>query len=318
MAPSATSCTLVENDPRPTPEVETLPGTASLDEILSSLCRVGGCIVKQFVSADIVAALAKDFTPLLEAEKGEWSGSFFSAQSRRVYGCCGKSRVFAEEVVGHRMWNAVCDALLSSSHTSFTQYDQVTFTSPPQVCNTTVYSLLPGSEEQALHRDDRIHHAHFPKAEQHYVGRDCGVGLFIAGKASTIENGATRFIPGSHLWDYSLPPPKDRKPAYAVLEPGDAFLMLSGCYHGASANTSKDSERVLYGTFFCKSTLRQEENQYLANDPKVIKDFPDRILRIMGYDISKPFLGWVDMSSPMTHIRREDAVSKVYDQNELI
>lgn len=208
--------------------------------------------------------------------------------------------------------------MLTSTHTSFTHYDQVTFSSPPQVCNTTVYSVLPGSEQQALHRDDRIHHAHLPAATKHYIGRDFGVGLFVAGKASTADNGATRFIPGSHLWDYALPPPKDHVFVQAVMEPGDAFLMLSGCYHGASANVSKSSERLLYGTFFCKSTLRQEENQYLANDSEILKDYPDRILRIMGYEISKPFLGWVEMSSPSAYIRRGDKTQKKAGQNHLL
>lgn len=185
-----------------------------------------------------------------------------------------------------------------------------------------MYNILPGSEEQALHRDDRIHHVHLPATEKHYIGRDYGVGLFVAGKRSTRSNGATRFIPGSHLWDYSLPPPKDHKAAYAEMEPGDAFIMLSGCYHGASQNTCQagdvDSERILFGTFFTRSTLRQEENQYMANDWSVIKDYPDRILRLMGFEISKPFLGWVDMASPMLKIRSADKEQRKLGDNHLL
>jgi ectoine hydroxylase-related dioxygenase (phytanoyl-CoA dioxygenase family) len=252
------------------------------------------------------------------------TGTFFSAQSRRVYGCCGKSLLFAESIVGHPVWNSVCDVLLSSTHTSYTQYKQEILTSPPQVCNTTVYSVLPGSEEQALHRDDRIHHAHLPQTEKHTVGRDLGIGLFVAGSRSTRKNGATRFIPGSHLWDYSWPPPLNAADleVQAELEPGDAFLMLSGCYHGASANRCKpndqDTERLLYGTFFCKATLRQEENQYLANDLTKIKDYPDRLLRIMGFEISKPFLGWVEMGSPMAAIRMDTEQQKGMGQSHLL
>jgi ectoine hydroxylase-related dioxygenase (phytanoyl-CoA dioxygenase family) len=67
--------------------------------------------------------------------------------------------------------------------------------------------------------------------------------------------------------------------------------MLSGCFHGASANRSVDGERLLYGTFFCKSRLRQEENQYLENDLDVVRHFDERLLRIMGFEISKPLLG---------------------------
>lgn len=106
------------------------------------------------------------------------------------------------------------------------------------------------------------------------------------------------------------------------MEPGDAFIMLSGCYHGASANTATPGEahqeRVLYGTFFTKATLRQEENQYLASDLSVIKDYPDHILTLMGFEISKPFLGWVDMASPMAAIRRDSKLEKARGESHLL
>lgn len=95
-------------------------------------------------------------------------------------------------------------------------------------------------------------------------------------------------------------------------------MMLSGCYHGASANIGKDSERLLYGTFFCKSTLRQEENQYLANDLEIIRDYPDRILRIMAFDISKPFLGWAEMGHPKDSIRKTSGQKAIQGESELL
>ncbi|KAL1952858.1 hypothetical protein VTO42DRAFT_4085 [Malbranchea cinnamomea] len=95
--------------------------------------------------------------------------------------------------------------------------------------NTITFSIGPGARDQALHRDDAIH-------------------------------------PGSHLWDYSEGPPREDQAVYAELEPGDAFLVLSGCFHAGSANTTKDEEWL------------QEQ---------------------VGYDLSRPFLGWVNLSNPM-------------------
>lgn len=44
---------------------------------------------------------------------------------------------------------------------------------------------------------------------------------------TTKANGATRFIPGSHLWDYNKAPPGDNESSvYIELNPGDAFFML--------------------------------------------------------------------------------------------
>lgn len=103
-----------------------------------------------------------------------------------------------------------------------------------------------------------IHHNRLTeiKAEDYAPGRDTGIGLFVAGKPVTKINGATRFIPGSHLWDTMRPPQEDLA-VFAELEPGDAFIMLSSCYHGGSANKTSDEERLLYSCFMTKGFLRQ-------------------------------------------------------------
>jgi ectoine hydroxylase-related dioxygenase (phytanoyl-CoA dioxygenase family) len=165
-----------------------------------------------------------------------------------------------------------------------------------------VFSVRPGAKSQELHRDDIVHHTYHPAAAAHELGRDSGLSMFVAGKRSTRQNGATRFVPGSHLWDYSAPPPPtgdDSSAFYAELAPGDAFIMLSGCYHGASANTTASDERLLYATFTTRGYLRQEENQYLACDAATIKRLPIDLQRFVGYSVSAPYLGCLEVDDPM-------------------
>lgn len=171
--------------------------------------------------------------------------------------------------------------------------------SGPQLNNTIVFSISPGARNQALHRDDVIHHPDHPAVAEHELGRDAGVGFFVGGKRTTKENGATRFIPGSHLWDYSEGPPREDQAFYAELGPGDGFMMLSGCFHGGSANKTKDEERLVYSTFSTRGWMRQEENQYLANDIEKIKELPEWLQERVGYGLSPPFLGWIDLKNPM-------------------
>lgn len=127
--------------------------------------------------------------------------------------------------------------------------------------------------------------------------------LFVAGKPCTKANGATRIVPGSHLWDYTLPPPSytdcPESFAHAEMQPGDAFIMLGGCYHGAGSNTTPVEERLVYAAFATRGYLRQEENQYLANDLNKIRDLPLEIQRFAGFGTSKPYMGWVDMEEPL-------------------
>lgn len=106
-------------------------------------------------------------------------------------------------------------------------------------------------------------------------------------------------IPGSHLWDYSEGPPREDQTFYAEMEPGDAFMVLSGCYHGGSANKTEDEERLVYSTFSTRGWMRQKENQYLANDIEAIKKLPEWLQERVGYGLSRPCLGWVNLSNPM-------------------
>lgn len=138
--------------------------------------------------------------------------------------------------------------------------------------------------------------------------------LFVAGKKCTKRNGATRIVPGSHLWDYKVPPPvypetssnssqvsnaDAEKFSHAEMEPGDAFMMLGGAYHGAGANTTANEERLVYAAFATRGYLRQEENQYLANDLDKIKELPISLQRFAGFGASKPYMGWVEMDEPV-------------------
>lgn len=47
-----------------------------VDEIVAGLGEVGGCIIKDFVSSEIIKKLNSDFDPLLAAEQERWSGKY--------------------------------------------------------------------------------------------------------------------------------------------------------------------------------------------------------------------------------------------------
>jgi ectoine hydroxylase-related dioxygenase (phytanoyl-CoA dioxygenase family) len=162
-------------------------------------------------------------------------------------------------------------------------------------------SMFPNLTVSAntMYRDDQIHHQNHRAVAKHELGRDTGIGFFVAGKKTTRQNGATRFIPGSHLWDYAEGPACEDQAVYAELNPGDGFMVLSGCFHGGSANKTENEERLVYSCFYTRSWLRQEENQYLANDTAKILELPRWLQERVGWSLSTPFLGWVNLKSPM-------------------
>lgn len=91
------------------------------------------------------------------------------------------------------------------------------------------------------------------------------------------------------------------------MSPGDAFMMLGGTYHGAGANNTADEERLMHVALATRGYLRQEENQYLANDLEKIKELSIALQRFAGLGASKLYMGWVEMEEPVKILNGEEA-----------
>lgn len=128
----------------------------------------------------------------------------------------------------HPLYQRVCNAFLRTTNWFWSGHKKTYATSLPQIMNTVCFSIGPGATAQPLHRDDWCYHVVARKVEVYPedLQRDVGVGFFVAGKKATRENGCTRFIPGSHLWEHEREP-EDELCAFAELEKGWYFFYLS-------------------------------------------------------------------------------------------
>ncbi|EXJ79519.1 hypothetical protein A1O3_07798 [Capronia epimyces CBS 606.96] len=305
---TVTSTSVDDDRLRPLPEVPVFEfGKVTPEQVVAGLIQAGGAVIRNAVDTESLAAIDVETRPYIEKDR-VWNGEFFPRQTRRVNSLASKSKAFMEKVTGHKLYQDVSDIMLSTTSKNWLGEKQLTCTSKPQVNATVIFSIGPGATDQPLHRDDMGHHniTRRMEAKDYKIGQDLGIGWFVGARKTTKANGATRFIPGSHLWDADTPPSEDLT-YYAELNPGDAFIMLSSCFHGGSANTTDNDERLVYTTFMTKGFLRQEENQYLNNDPEKLKVMydDDTILKLIGYDISAPFLGWINTGNPLTFLRPE-------------
>ncbi|EXJ54950.1 uncharacterized protein A1O5_12861 [Cladophialophora psammophila CBS 110553] len=295
------------------PEEKTKPtlseynaSSTSPSELVAAICRDGGVIVRNFASKSTLAALEQEIRPYLDADEG-YDGEFFSKDTRKAQGLAARSPTFCKDILANDLWRGVYETLLTTTTKSWTGDNLHECVSRPQLSSCAVIAIHPGGKAQPLHRDDMVHHVSNPAvtANNYQIGRDTSVGLFLAGTRTTKTNGATRFQPGSHL-QATIDPPSEQDSVYAELEAGDAFMMLASCYHGGSANKTTDEERLVYIHFMIKGYLRQEENQYLAVPREQLLQYPEFVQRKIGYEISEPYLGWVNLADPLKFVKGED------------
>ncbi|TVY44465.1 Uncharacterized protein LOCC1_G005154 [Lachnellula occidentalis] len=278
--------------------------TTTAGEVVRSISKNGGCFLRGLVDRESLDVMIKEVKPYLDADV-PWEGEFFPKETRRVNGLPTKSPTYTEKVLMNPLFVEVSNQLLTTRSSSWVGGKEEHYTSLPQLNSTSVLAIGPGARPQGLHRDDILHHTKLSKitADQYTTDRDTALGIFLAASQTTVANGATRFIPGSHLDNSSFGPGDESKAVYAEMNPGDAFLMLASCFHGGSANTTTDQTRMLFGSFMCRGYLRQEENQFLANPIDEVKKMSEPIQRMIGYSVSSPYCGWVDLKDPISFVR---------------
>jgi Phytanoyl-CoA dioxygenase (PhyH) len=276
------------------------------DKIHDTLRRDGGVIVEGLLSPDVVARVNDEvgealdrarpdddmFNPIMQA--------FHGPHTRQVSGAPGLSPTFAVDVMCHPLLLEMADRVLLPSCARY------------QLNLGHLLQRGPGSDEQILHRDELVW-SDMPRPEP-----ELQLATVIAFVDFTRENGATRVVPGSHLWpERALPPieqflgrqPEPEEIAYAEMPAGSAVVYLGGTIHAGGSNTTDIARRGAHLSY-CLGWLRTEENNYLAIPPSVAAKLPRQAQEVIGYSVhdSIPrgggYLGMVRMQDPVELLGR--------------
>ena len=151
-----------------------------------------------------------------------------------------------------------------------------------------------GESAQRLHRD-------VWKYDMVDFGFDVELNGMWAVTDFTDENGATRLVPGSHrLGHDERPTPDDTVPA--EMAKGSLLLYTGTLFHGGGANTSGGWRRGL-SLQHAVGWLTQSTNQFLECPPAQVADWPDELLRFVGYAKTGNGLGyWRDSEDPLSAV----------------
>lgn len=270
----------------------TVPGSASLDDVIAVMERDGGVIVGDFVSPAMLAELEADLLPKIDAV-ATGRDDFSGFRTRRMSALFAKSRRVADLVVHPLFLGAA--AHFVNQPVVYGAGEHARAVRPGlRIGGSQLIQIGPGQGAQPLHRDHWAMLWRYPD-----YGRQVRVQIMVAVSDFTAENGATLVVPGSHTWSEDrVADPSEAVPA--VMRAGSALLFLGSTHHGGGANRTTDEYRTGLTTGLDSAAVRQEENMYLALSPEVVRSYPEQIQRLLGWSHTpETFMGWVEIDGEM-------------------
>ncbi len=273
------------------PKLEHVPSTAPPGTVHGLLERDGAVVIDNILSPDRLGALNSELdgliagtAPGLRHPAHERMVEFYGLSTVRIDGLPAKSETFIDVMLTPLLCGAADHFLLPNCH--------------DYILNTgQLIQIGPGEDAQILHRDEDAWS--FLKAPKHPLE----VEAMFALTDFTVENGATRVAPGSHLW----PPGREALEAEIVqaeMPAGSALLYLGSALHGGGANRTEDQHRRGMFLGYVVGWLRAEENSFLTVPIEKVRHMPVRIQELLGYKAHQA-IGVVDVGSPMALLQRQ-------------
>ena len=133
----------------------------------------------------------------------------------------------------------------------------------------------PGEKNQYLHRDSDSWPTAF-LGETPFI-----VNALIALDEFTLDNGATRLVPGSFAWDKSRRAGDDDF-LRAEMTAGDGLLFRGDILHGGGANKTDKPRRAL-SISYCAGWLRPVENSVFNIPRSTVQDLSVQMQQLLGF-----------------------------------
>lgn len=167
---------------------------------------------------------------------------------------------------------------------------------PYYLNNISARTPLRGNVGQQLHTDSNL-----------LGNRKCLImNVLCVLEPFTLDNGATRVVPGSHKRDYYPENGVEYEDEIRlVADVGSVIMFDAGLWHGSGANTDGSSRWALvlgYARWFVKPSF-----DFMKNTPRgIFKNFTDGQKSLLGFDLAPP-------KDEFTRLRRR---SSYYEEPE--
>ena len=226
----------------------------------------GFLLLESLIPPDTTAQLREHALSLAVAEQQAGKGHSYLANdsAQRVWNLVDKGEIF-EEAIQHPKMLAAMAYLLGADCT---------------LSSFTANVLYPSAPDAGLHIDYPLSGLPTPRPNFPIVANSV---WFL--DDWTLENGATRCVPGSHRRLEALPEPGVAyDDALQICGPRGSVLIVNGAiWHGSSENRTNESRVGLLG-FFCRSILKpQQAHLELVSDDVISRATPT-LKRLLGFD----------------------------------
>lgn len=251
----------------------------------------GFCVIPELLGASQLERQRKALAPWID-EGPMGRNVFEGTRTHRIYAMLAKDPVFAE-LVAHPVSLAWAEHYLGQSCL---------------LSACLAIHMQPGESAQPWHTDD----GHTSLTPPHDL---LGVSTFWALDDTTVENGATEVLPGSHRWsetefpgvlrdqdfatgeDVAGDPGSHPDAVKATMPAGSLMIARGDLWHRGGANRS-DTARCLVTPQYCAGWLRPLESMLLSVPPERAAALPERVRELLGYSIHPPFMGYSDGMHP--------------------
>lgn len=234
----------------------------SAQQAIKDLKEYGIAILSEMLTGDKLRE-ARDAVyagPADDEKNGRTPNEFpldYGTGNVRVWNLLNRGSVFAE-LVQHPLVLELVEAIIG-----------------PQALlgNFSANIAEPGSEGGAMHPDQGGYPAPWLTPE--------GINFAWLLDDYTEDNGATEFVPGSHLReDSSKSPLEMARPATA---PAGTLVAFEGrLWHRTGSNRSQ-APRAAAFSWFIKPIYRPQENWFLSLNDEVLEGASDELLTLLGY-----------------------------------